>query len=112
MAARVPAARVQGRSMVLGDQGTQPPGRAGGLRPQLMTGMFCKEEKRAHRYQPGDARGFTGNMRTSSQSTEAGPVGGRKLPSWWTVGNSGVSRGHPVSLTGPTCQLRMPPPHP
>lgn len=36
--------------MVLGDQGTRPPGRAGGLRPQLMTGMFCKEEKRAHRY--------------------------------------------------------------
>lgn len=105
------AARVQGRSMVLGDQGTRPPGRAGGLRPQLMTGMFCKE-KRAHRYQPGDARGFTGNTRTSTQSTEAGRVGGRKLPPWWTVGNSRVSGGHPVSLTGPTCNSRchLPPP--
>lgn len=110
MAARVPAStEPQGQSMVLGDQGTQPPGRAGGLRPQLMTGVCCKE-KRAHRYQPGDARGFTGNTRTSSQSTEAGPGGGRELPPWRRVGDSRVSGGHPVSLTGPTCQLRMPPP--
>ena len=27
---------------------SQPPTRAGGLRPQLMIGRFCKKEKRAH----------------------------------------------------------------